>query len=134
MWVFLLKSNLKPDVLNSNIGEVVRPTTDKLQSQLNDTTTMITKTNEVCVETRLTLSQYTNVLNTLPEKQSNTENGVQYCKKIASDTIRKYNQLEQEFDNKKFNENISNCAVLVKCLTKSVEFLRKKYKPKGGML
>ena len=115
------------------LGEVVRPTTDKLQSQLNDTTTMITKTNEVCVETRLTLSQNTNVLNTLSEKQSNTENGVQYCNKIASDTIRKYNQLEQEFDNKKLNENISNCAVLVKCLTK-ISGILEKNKPKGGML
>ena len=31
-----------------------------------------------------------------------------FVKKIAADTISKYNQLKQEFDNTKFNQNITN--------------------------
>ena len=30
------------------------------------------------------------------------------CNKVAADTISKYNQLKQEFDNYKFNQNITN--------------------------
>ena len=35
-------------------------------------------------------------------------NTVNICNKVASDTISKYNQLKQEFDNNKFNQNITN--------------------------
>ena len=31
-----------------------------------------------------------------------------FCNKIAADTISKYIQLKQEFDNNKFNQNITN--------------------------
>ena len=33
---------------------------------------------------------------------------LKFCNKIAADTIFKYNQLKQEFDNNKFNQNITN--------------------------
>ena len=35
-------------------------------------------------------------------------NTVNYCNKVASDTISKYNQLKLEIDNKKFNQNSPN--------------------------
>ena len=35
-------------------------------------------------------------------------NTVKFCNKVAADTISKYNQLKQEFDNNKFNQNITN--------------------------
>ena len=35
-------------------------------------------------------------------------NTVNFCNKVASDTISKYNQLKQEFDINKFNQNITN--------------------------
>ena len=31
-----------------------------------------------------------------------------FCNKVAADTISKYIQLKQEFDNNKFNQNITN--------------------------
>ena len=31
-----------------------------------------------------------------------------FVKKVAADTISKYNQIKQEFDNNKFNQNITN--------------------------
>ena len=35
-------------------------------------------------------------------------NTVKFCNKVAADTISKYHQLKQEFDNNKFNQNITN--------------------------
>ena len=35
-------------------------------------------------------------------------NSVNFCIKVASDTISTYNQLKQEFDNKMFNQNFTN--------------------------
>ena len=37
-----------------------------------------------------------------------TTKTVKFCNKVAADTISKYNQLKQEFDNNKFNQNILN--------------------------
>ena len=36
------------------------------------------------------------------------KNTVNFCLKVASDAISKYNQLKQEFDNIKYNQNITN--------------------------
>ena len=33
---------------------------------------------------------------------------VKVCNKVVADTISKYNQLKQEFDNNKFNQNFTN--------------------------
>ena len=35
-------------------------------------------------------------------------NTVNFCNKVASDTISKYNQLKLEIDNNKFNQNTTN--------------------------
>ena len=102
-----LKHNMKIDMLTDNIGKVVRLTTDKLQSQLIEITAMVAETNKV-------VFQIMDNLNTSSEKLSNTENeNIHYLKKIAVDTISKYNQLKQEFDknnnkNSKLNENVNN--------------------------
>ena len=42
------------------------------------------------------------------ESTNEVRNTVKFCKKVAADTISKYNQLKQEFDNNKFNQNITN--------------------------
>ena len=42
------------------------------------------------------------------ESTNEVTNTVKFCNKVAADTISKYNQLKQEFDNKKFNQNITN--------------------------
>ena len=43
----LFKSKKKIDILNINVSEAVRLTTDKHQEQLNDATALITETNEI---------------------------------------------------------------------------------------
>ena len=43
----LFKSKKKLDILNINVSEAVRLTTDKHHEQLNDATTLITETNEI---------------------------------------------------------------------------------------
>ena len=47
---------------------------------------------------------------------------VNFCNKVASDTISKYNQLKQEFDNNKFNQNITNIQLVDMFTTPLKEF------------
>ena len=42
------------------------------------------------------------------ESANEVTNTVNFCNKVAADTISKYNKLKQEFDNNKFNQNITN--------------------------
>ena len=50
-----------------------------------------------------------NNLTILANKLTESENNiVRFSNKVAADTISKYNQLKQEFDNNKFNQNITN--------------------------
>ena len=42
------------------------------------------------------------------ESANEVTNTVNFCNKVAADTISKYNQFKQEFDNNKFNQNFFN--------------------------
>ena len=42
------------------------------------------------------------------ESANEVKKTVNFCNKVAADTISKYNQLKQELDNNKFNQNITN--------------------------
>ena len=88
----LLSSNNKIDILSKNIielrkGEFVTVTTKTLQ--LSET--------QVNVE----------LVNEFIESTNEVKNTVNLRNKVAADTISKYNQLKQEFDNNKLNQNIS---------------------------
>ena len=48
------------------------------------------------------------LINEFIESANEVTNTVQFCNEFAADTISKYNQLKQEFDNYKFNQNITN--------------------------
>ena len=48
------------------------------------------------------------LINEFIESTNEVRNTVKFCNKVAADTISKYNQLKQEFDNNKFNQNITN--------------------------
>ena len=48
------------------------------------------------------------LINAFIESANEVTNTVKFCNKVAADTISKYNQLKQEFDNNKFNQNITN--------------------------
>ena len=89
----LLSSSNKIDILRRNItelrkGEFVKVTTKTLQ--LNET-----QVND-------------ELINEFIESTNEVRNTVRFCKKVAADIISKYNQLKQEFDNNKFNQNITN--------------------------
>ena len=81
------------DFLRRNITELRKGDFDKVTSktlQLNET-----QVNE-------------ELLNEFIESTNEVRNTVKFCNKVAADTIFKYNQLKQEFDNNKFKENITN--------------------------
>ena len=89
----LLSSNIKIDILSKNITELRKGEFDKV----------ITKTlqlNETQVNDEL--------INEFIESTNEVTNSVKFCNKVAADTISKYNQWKQEFDNNKFNQNITN--------------------------
>ena len=89
----LLSSSNKIDILNINITELRKGDFDKVTTktlQLNETQVneeLIKEFNKSAIEVTDT---------------------VKFCNKVAADTISKYSQLKQEFDNNKFNQNITN--------------------------
>ena len=89
----LLSSSNKIDILSRNITELRKGDFDKVTNktiQLNET-----QVNE-------------ELINEFIESTNEVRNTVKFCIKVAADTISKYNQLKQEFDNNKFNQNITN--------------------------
>ena len=48
------------------------------------------------------------LINEFIESTNEVRNTVKFCNKVAADTISKYIQLKREFDNNKFNQNITN--------------------------
>ena len=48
------------------------------------------------------------LFNEFNKSANEVSNTVNFCNKVASDTISKYSQLKQEFDNNKFKQNITN--------------------------
>ena len=89
---FLSSSN-KIEILSRNITELRKGDFDKVTTktlQLNET-----QVNE-------------NLIKEFIKSANEVTNTVNFCNKVAADTISKYNQLKQEFDNNKFNQNITN--------------------------
>ena len=89
----LLSSSNKIDILSRNITELRKGDFDKVTTktlQLNGT-----QVNE-------------QLINEFIESTNEVRNSVKFCNKVAADTISKYNQSKQEFDNNKFNQNITN--------------------------
>ena len=89
----LLSSSNKIGILSRNItelrkGDFYKVTTKTLQ--LNET-----QVNEELIKEFI-------------KSTIEVTNTVKFCNKVAADTISKYNQLKQEFDNNKFNQNITN--------------------------
>ena len=89
----LLSSNNKIDILSKNITELRKGEFDKV-------TTKTLQLNETQVNDEL--------INEFIESANEVTNTVKFCNKVVADTISKYNQLKQEFDNIKFNQNITN--------------------------
>ena len=89
----LLSSSNKIDILRRNITELRKGDFDKV-------TTKTLQLNETQVNEEL--------INEVIESTNEVRNTVKFCNKVAADTISKYNQLKQEFDNNKFNQNITN--------------------------
>ena len=48
------------------------------------------------------------LINEFIESANEVTNTVKFCNKVAADTTSEYNQLEQEFNNIKFNQNITS--------------------------
>ena len=89
----LLSSSNKIDILRRKITELRKGEFDKV----------ITKTlqlNETQVNNEL--------INEFIESTNVVRKTVKFCNKVAADTISKYNQLKQEFDNNMFNQNNTN--------------------------
>ena len=89
----LLSSSNKIEILSRNITELRKGDFDKVTTktlQLNET-----QVNE-------------NLIKEFIKSANEVTNTVNFCNKVAADTISKYNQLKQEFDNNKFNQNITN--------------------------
>ena len=89
----LLSSSNKIEILSINITELRKGDFDKVTTktlQLNET-----QVNE-------------NLIKEFIKSANEVTNTVNFCNKVAADTISKYNQLKQEIDNNKFNQNITN--------------------------
>ena len=89
----LLSSSNKIDILSRNITELRKRDFDK-----NRTKTL--QLNETQFNDEL--------INEFIKSSNEVTNTVKFCYKVAADTISKYNRLKQEFDNNKFNQNITN--------------------------
>ena len=89
----LLSSNNKKEILSKNITELRKREFDKV-------TTKTLQLNETRFNDEL--------MNVFIESANEVTNTVNFCYKVAADTISKYNQLKLEFDNNKFNQNITN--------------------------
>ena len=89
----LLSSSNKIDILSKNLTELRKGEFDKV-------TTKTLQLNETQVNDE--------IINEFIESTNEVRNTVKFCDKVAADTFSKYNQLKQEFDNNKFNQNITN--------------------------
>ena len=89
----LLSSNNKVDIFSRNITELRKGELDKV-------TNKTLQVNETQVKDEL--------INEFFESANEVTNTVNFCNKVAADTFSQYNQLKQEFDNNKFNQNITN--------------------------
>ena len=81
------------DILGKNITELRRVDFDTV-------TTKTLQLNKIEVNEEQ--------INEFVKSANEFTNTVNFCNKVVSDIISKYNQLKQEFDNNKFNQNITN--------------------------
>ena len=88
----LLSSSNKLDILSKN--------TELRKGDFDKVTTKTLQLNETQVNEE--------PINEFIESTNEVRNTVKFCNKVAADTMSKYNQLRQEFDNNKFNQNITN--------------------------
>ena len=105
----LLSSSNKIDILNKNITELRKGEFDKV-------TTKTLQLNETQVNDE--------PINEFIELANEVRNTVKFCNKVPADTISKYNQLKQEFDNYKFNQNITNIQLDEMFTTGQKEFIK----------
>ena len=90
----LLSSNIKIDILSKNVTELRKGEFDKV-------TTKTLQLNETRFNDEL--------INKFIESANEVTNTVNFCNKVAADTVSKYNQLKLQVDNNnKFNQNITN--------------------------
>ena len=89
----LLSSSNKIGFLSRNITELRKGEFDKV-------TTKTLQLKEIQVNE--------NLVKEFIKSANEVTNTVNFCNKVAADTISKYNQLKQEYDNNKFNQNITN--------------------------
>ena len=90
----LLSSNNKMDILIKNKTELRK-------GEFHNVTIKTLQLNETRVNAEL--------INEFIKSANDVTNTVNFCKKLAADTISKYTQLKQEYDdNNKFNQNITN--------------------------
>ena len=89
----LLSSSNKIDILRRNINELRK-------CEFYKVTTKTLQLNETQVNDEL--------INEFIESTNEVTNTVKFCKKVAADAISKHIKLKQEFDNNKFNQNITN--------------------------
>ena len=89
----LLSSSNKIDIIRRNRSELRKGEFDKV-------TTKTLQLNETQVNDKL--------INEFIESTNEVSIIVKFCNEVAADTISKYNQLKGEFDNNKFNQNITN--------------------------
>ena len=89
----LLSSFNKIDILSRNITELRK-------GDFHKVTTKTLQLNETQVNEEL--------IKEFIKSANEVTNTVEFCNKVAADTISKYNQLKKEFDNNKFNQNITN--------------------------
>ena len=92
----LLSSNNKIDILSKNISELRKA----YKGEFDKFTTKTLQLNETRVNDEL--------ITEFIESANEVTNTVKFCNKVAADTISKYKQLKQEFDNNKFYQNITN--------------------------
>ena len=88
----LLSSSKKIDILTQNITELRKSEFDKVTTKIFQLI-KIQVDDELIIEFIKSANEVTNTVN--------------FCNIVASDTISKYNQLKQEFDNSKFNQNFT---------------------------
>ena len=103
----LLSSSNKFDILCKNITELRRGDFDKV-------TTKTIQLNKIQVNEEL--------IKEFIKSANEVTNAVNFCNKVASDTISKYNQLKQEFDKNKFKQKITTTHLDVMFTTRLKEF------------
>ena len=89
----LLSSSNKTEILTKNITELRRGDFDKV-------TTKSLQLNKIQFIEEL--------INEFITSANEVTNTVNFCDKVATDTISKYNQIKLEIDNNKFNQNFTN--------------------------